>query len=155
MKKIFISFILLFITNFTFSQENLIPKDQLVKLKQVYKWNDEKILLVNFYLPKKNCHYNQYQNLIKGKKWFNDNIYKNINLSNIKKIFVYSDKFEAKDIIDNNSFFVDFENYFLNNFFDVNNNCYGIIAINSNGKHSFKIGEFLTEDVVSILTNVN
>ena len=54
MKKIFISFILLFITNFTFSQENLIPKDQLVKLKQVYKWNDEKkILLVNFYLPKK------------------------------------------------------------------------------------------------------
>ena len=56
MKKIFIFFIFLFIANFTFSQENRIPKEKLETLKNVYKWNDEKILIVNFYLPKNKCH---------------------------------------------------------------------------------------------------
>ena len=116
MKKIFIFFIFLFIANFTFSQENRIPKEKLETLKNVYKWNDEKILIVNFYLPKNKCHYNQYQNLKNGSQWFDNNIYKTINLSNTKNIFVYSDKLAAKKIIDNNRFFEDFENYFLNNF---------------------------------------
>jgi hypothetical protein len=52
-------------------------------------------------------------------------------------------------------FFEDFENYFLSNFFNVNDNCYGVIAINSDGRYSYKIGEFSTEDVTLLLKNVN
>ena len=149
-----ILFFLLFIGNFTFSQINVIPKEELETLKQSYKWNEEKILIVNFYLPKNNCHYNQYENLKNSKQWFDDNIYKTINLSNTKNIFVYSDKLTAKKMIDNNSFFEDFENYFLTNFFNENDNCYGVIVINSSGKCAFKIGEFSTEDVIMLLKNV-
>lgn len=155
MKKIFILFILLLIGNFTFSQDNVIPKEELATLKQSYKWNEEKILIVNFYLPKNKCHYNQYENLKNGSQWFDNNIYKTINLSNTKNIFVYSDKLAAKKIIDNNRFFEDFENYFLNNFFNPNDNCYGVIAINSDGRYSFKSGEFSTDDVTLLLKNVN
>ena len=155
MKKIFLFFIFLFIANFTFSQENRIPKEKLETLKHFYKWNDEKILIVNFYLPKNKCHYNQYENLKNGSQWFDNNIYKTINLSNTKNIFVYSDKLAAKKIIDNNRFFEDFENYFLNNFFNANDNCYGVIAINSDGRYSYKFGEFSTEDVTLLLKNVN
>ena len=50
MKKIFIFFIFLFIANFTFSQENIIPKEELETLKQSYKWNEEKILIVNYFI---------------------------------------------------------------------------------------------------------
>lgn len=155
MEKKIILFILLFIGNFSFSQVNVIPKEELETLKQSYKWNEEKILIVNFYLPKNKCHYNQYENLKNGQKWFDDNIYKTINLSNTKNIFVYSDKLAAKKIIDNIRFFEDFDNYFQNNFFNVNDNCYGVIAINSKGKYSFKIGEFSTEDVTLLLKNMN
>lgn len=155
MRKIFIFFLLLFLANFTFSQENRISKVKLETLKLLYKWNDEKILIVNFYLPKNKCHYNQYENLKKGSQWFDNNIYKTINLSNTKNIFVYSDKLAAKKIIDNNRFFEDFENYFLNNFFYANDNCYGVIAINSDGRYSLKFGEFSTEDVSLLLKNVN
>ncbi len=155
MKKIFIFFIFLFIANFTFSQENRIPKEKLETLKHVYKWNDEKILIVNFFFFFNKCHYNQYQNLKNGSQWFDNNIYKTINLSNTKNIFVYSDKSAAKKIIDNNRFFEDFENYFLNNFFNANDNCYGVIAINSDGRYSYKFGEFSTEDVTLLLKNVN
>jgi hypothetical protein len=155
MKKIIISFILLFTVNFTFSQYNVIPKEQIETLKKSYNWNDEKILIVNFYLPKNKCHYNQYENLKNGSQWFDNNIYKTINLSNTKNIFVYSDKLAAKKMIDNNRFFEDFENYFLSNFFNVNDNCYGVIAINSDGRYSYKIGEFSTEDVTLLLKNVN
>lgn len=155
MKKPFILFIFLFIANFTFSQEHRIPKEKLETLKHVYKWNDEKILIVNFYWPKNKCHYNQYENLKNGSLWFDNNIYKTIKLSNTKNIFVYSDKIAANKIIDNIRFFEDFENYFLNNFFNVNENCYGVIAINSDGRYSYKIGEFSTEDVILLLKNVN
>lgn len=155
MKKALILYILLFITNFTFSQVNIIPKEKLETLKQVYKWNDEKILLVNFYLPKNNCHYNQYENLDRSKNWIENNIYYSINLSNIKKIYVYSDKFKALQIIDNKRCFEDFENYFYNNFFNANETCFGIIAINSDGRYSIKIGEFTKEDVNLLLKNIN
>ena len=97
----------------------------------------------------------QNENLKNGSQWFDNNIYKTINLSNTKNIFVYSDKLAAKKIIDNNRFFEDFENYFLNNFFNANDNCYGVIAINSDGRYSYKFGEFSTEDVTLLLKNVN
>jgi hypothetical protein len=155
MKRIVIPFILSLIANFAFSQENVIPKEQLETLKQVYKWNDEKILLVNFYLPKNNCHYNQYDNLDRSKNWIDYNIYNSINLINIKKIYVYSDKFNAIQIINNKRCFEDYENYFLKNFFNASEACFGIVAINSDGKYSIKIGEFTTEDVNLLLKNVN
>lgn len=155
MKKTFILFTLSFLANFTFSQENTIPKDQLLNLKQIYNWTNEKVLVVNFYYPKKKCHYDQYGNLKNGKKWFEADIYKDINLSNIKNIYVYSDKIKAQKIIDNKTCFEDFENYFLKNFFNMYDNCYGIIAINNDGKFSYKIGEFSSKDVILLLENVN
>ena len=52
-----------------------------------------------------------------------------------------------KSIFWNFSCFEDFENYFYNNFFNGSESCFGIIAINSDGRYSIKIGEFTKEDV--------
>ena len=155
MKKIVILFILIFTANFTFSQENKIPKEKLETLKRFYNWNDEKLLIVNFYLPKNSCHYNQYNDLKSGKKWIENNIYKNIELNNIKNIFIYSESQEAKSIIDNISCFFDYENYFLNTFFNVKNHCYGIVVINENGNFIHKLGEFSKYDVKRLINKVN
>ena len=52
MKKIIFILILLFIANLSFSQENIIPKNQLLDLKKKYNWTNEKVLIVNQYCPK-------------------------------------------------------------------------------------------------------
>ncbi|MFY8065242.1 MAG: hypothetical protein ACOVNM_02000 [Flavobacterium sp.] len=155
MKKIIFILMFSFIANLNFSQENIIPKNQLLDLKKKYNWSNEKVLIVNYYFPRKECHYNQYDDLKKGKIWFEDNIYKKINLSNAKNIFVYSDKIKARKIIDSKTCFEDFDNYFLKNFFKIKDNCFGIIIINDEGEFSFKIGEFSSDDVILLLKNVN
>jgi hypothetical protein len=155
MKKLVLLVYLTFVSNLIFSQENNIPKDQLLKLKELYKWNEEKVLIVNFYFPKKNCRYNHYEDLKKGRNWFINNIYKSINLSNVKNIFVYSDKIAAKKIIDNEQCFEDYENFFLKNFFIEDGYCHGIMVISNEGKISYMFGEFLSEHVELLLKNVN
>lgn len=150
MKNIIILLIAIFSIT-TFSQENKIEKEQLDIIKELYNWNNEKYLIVNFTQPRYNCHYDNYQHLDNYKKWLNDNVYKNVDLNNCKSIYVFSDKKAAEKIIDNIIYFEDYNSYFLNNFLNIKENCYGLLIIRQDGIFDKLIGEYLKKDVENML----
>ena len=153
MKNVYLLLVCFFVTNLTFSQID-IPNYQLQALKEVYKWGNEKFLVINFTQPKFNCHYDNYQKLNNKKKWLDDNVYNDIDMNDCRSIYVFSDKEAAKKIIDNNTYFEDHNNYFLNNFFNLKENCYGLLIIRQDGKFSNLVGEYLKEDVKAMLDSL-
>jgi hypothetical protein len=150
MKNIILLLTILFSIS-VYSQEFKVEKEQLDAIKELYKWNNEKFLVVNFTQPKYNCHYNNYQHLDNKKKWLDDNVYKNVDMTNCKSIYVFSDKQAAKKIIDNVIYFEDYYNYFLNNFFNIKERCYGLLIINQDGSYNNLVGEYSKKDVEIML----
>ena len=152
-KTIFLLFIIFF-SNSIHSQSKIISSEKIFFLKEKYKWENDEILLINFFFPQENCFYNQYENLHKSLDWFENNIYSKIDLNQIKKINVFTDKFIAKNIIDNSTSFEDFNDFFKNDLLKDFQNCHAIIAINKKGYFEFKVGEYSEKDVKTIITKL-
>jgi hypothetical protein len=118
-----------------------------------YNWNSKEFIIVNFRMPKSNCHYNNYANLKKSTEWWTK-YYSKINLDNVHNIFVYSDNKKAKKIIDSKKHFADSNSFFLNKFFNQDKTCYGILVIKKNGEFQKKSGEYTEENVIELINNL-
>ena len=139
-----------------FSQKNsLLTKNQFTEselnfIKETYKWEKEKILIIKFTQPSKNCHYNNNKSIKKYEsRWDNG-----INLKKKKTIHIYSDQEASKDVIDNKKQFNDKDDFFYNKFFINDKYCYGVVVINKKGKYGYKSGEYSIEDIKKLIQNL-
>jgi hypothetical protein len=131
-----------------------LSEKQLEIISEAYQWNSEDIIIVNFRQPQSSCHYDNYQDLKKSSEWFTE-YYSNIELVNVRNIFVYSDSNKATEIIDSKTHFPDTNNFFLENFFAKKKTCYGILVINKNGEFQKKSGEYTQEEIVELVNMLN
>ncbi len=122
-------------------------------IKEIYNWQEEEILIINFRQPSKNCHYDNNVNVEKHTYWW-DNFYKDFDLKSKKNIYVYSDKEAANKVIDNKKHYPDNDDFFYNKLFKNDNYCYGIVAINKDGKFVYKSGEYLIEEVAKLINTL-
>ena len=76
-------------------------------------------------------------------------------LVNVRNIFVYSESKKATEIIDSQNHFSDISNFFLDNFFNKEQSCYGILVINKKGEFQKKNGEYTQEDIVKYINILN
>lgn len=134
------------------SKEKL-TENELGFIKENYNWNSEEVLMINFRSPGSSCHYDNYRNLKKSSEWWTE-FYSDMELVNVRNIFVYSDNKKAQKIIDSNIHFADINSFFLNNFFSRNKTCYGILVINKKGEFQKKAGEYTQEHIVELLKNL-
>ena len=158
MKKIIILSIIL--NSFLiFSQEDsLLTRNQfnvseLKFIKEVYEWQKEDVLIINFRQPSSNCHYNNNENIEQSLTWWND-FYKQFDLANKKNIFIYSDKKAAENVINNKNYFSDKNDFFYNKLFKNDNSCYGIIIINKEGKYNIQNGEYTLNQIQNLIDNL-
>jgi len=130
-----------------------ITETELKFVKENYKWNSEEFIIINFRQPKSSCHYDNYKNLKKSSEWW-IKYYLEMELINVRNIFVYSDKEKAKKIIDRKNHFDDMNSLFLNKFFSKDKTCYGILIINKNGDFQKKAGEYTHENIMELINNL-
>ncbi len=158
MKKFQILFMIYFVAITLNAQDThhsgKITEEQLIFFKENYKWNTQKILIINFLQPKYNCHYDAYKNIKKSKSWWT-NLYKEIDLKNIANRFVFSDYSVAKKVIDSETFFLDKEEFILKHFFLNEPYCHGILVINQSGNYEQKSSEYLKEDITEFITRLS
>jgi hypothetical protein len=151
MKRLTILFIVFVVLNSFSIYENKFSKLELDEIKKNYHWKDEKFLIINYFMPKTSCHYNNYSNPKKTKLWFDNNIYSNLNIESSKNICVFSDFESANKIIDKETYFADFNDFLLNKIFNNFSGCYGLLIINSDGKYNYFEGEYSKNNVNTIL----
>ena len=154
MSKIVVLFILVFFSENIFSQENILPNNQIVSIKDEYNWQKEDYIIINYKMPNSYCPYDSYSNLDKSYSWFQKEIYAKVNVKNYRNIFVYSDKLAAKKILDFKTHYDDIGHYFLKTFFDKKGSCYGILVINKKGKYNYIIGEYSHLDVQNLIDSL-
>lgn len=157
MKYCLLFFSFLFFS-FSFSQiknsiKGKITEESLESIKTNFNWNGEELLVVNFRQPNKNCHYDVNSNLKVSLEWFNK-FYENVNLENAKVCYVFSDSISAKMFIDNESYFRDRDNLFLN-FFNKTPYCYALMVIRGDGVYVGKGSEYNEEEIEAIIQFLN
>ena len=74
MKKLIFLFILISLSENIFSQEKLLPKNQMVSIKYEYDWKNEDFLVVNYRMPNDYCPYENYSGLDKSYLWVKKSI---------------------------------------------------------------------------------
>lgn len=133
-----------------FGNKGILTELQLKFIKENYNWKSEEILIINFLQAKENCFWNNNENPNSSIKWW-EKFYSNINLKNISNIYVYSDKISAKNIIDSKTRFEDYNNFLLNNFFNIKKECFGVLVINSLGEYEVAEGEYSEKQVETLI----
>jgi hypothetical protein len=128
-----------------------LPKDQMNSIKYEYNWKTEKFLIINYRFLAKDCSYDNYGELKKTYDWFNEFIYSKLDSTLFRSVFVYADKLAAKEILDDQQNYADIGHYFLKNFFNQKNNCYGILVINKIGSYKVILGDYSKKDVENML----
>ena len=154
MKKIIILFILVFLSQNIFSQEKLLPKNQMVSIKYEYDWKNEDFLVVNYRMPNDYCPYENYSGLEKSYLWVKKSILDRVAEKNSRNIFIYADKLAAKKILDFKTHYDDIGHYFLKTFFDKKGSCYGVLVINKAGKYNYIIGEYSHIDIQNLMDSL-
>ena len=154
MKKIIFLFILMFFSENIFSQESILPNNQVVSIKDEYDWKKEDYIIINYRMPNDYCPYENYSGLDKSYLWIKKSIYDRINVENYRNIFVYGDKLAAKKILDFKTHYDDIGHYFLKTFFDKKGSCYGVLVINKQGKYNYIIGEYFNIDVQNLVDSL-
>lgn len=156
MKKLLTLFILL-TTLFVSAQTNpkfvKLTQHDIQFLEQTYNWKGEKLLILNFKMPRKSCPHNQYKNLKNAKKWW-DKFYENVDLTNAANRFVYSDAEKAKAIIDNKVHFIDHDGFIYNDFFENEQSCFGLVVVDKSGNFEYKSGEYTATDVTNFIVKL-
>ena len=128
------------IKKLTYSQEQFI--------KNNYNWENKKILILNFYQPIQNCHFDNYSK-IKSKStqnWWTA-FYQEVNLTDCSNKFIYSDSIKAKKVINHFDKLPDKENFLFINFFKNHPYCHAIIIINSDGYYISKNSEYTESEI--------
>ena len=148
MKRIILlAFFTFIIMGFTpFYTKKSLTETQLKFIKYNYKWNSEKLLIINFMHRKENCFYDNNNNLDSGINWWTK-FYSKINLNKVLNIYVYSDSVSTKKIIDTKTKFEDYDDFLLTTFFNTKKECYGILVINSIGEYEIHEGEYSEKQV--------
>ena len=77
--------------------EGKLNEAQLSFVMESYNWKSKKILIMNFRQLESSCYYNNYKNLISSLKWWPE-FYSNMELENIRNIFVYYDNSRAEKV---------------------------------------------------------
>ena len=131
-----------------------LSSEQLNFIKEKYNWNNQEFLIINFRLPKESCHYDNYRNLKNSKKWWTE-FYSDVELSDSRNIFIYSDSVKAKKVIDGKFGFPDYDDFFSNSIFLNDKACYGLIVINQKGDFYKKAGEYQLNEVLSFKQSLN
>lgn len=156
MKKLLLLFILL--TTLLASAQT---KPKFVKLtqrdiqflEQTYNWDGEKLLILNFKMPRTSCLYNQYKELENAKKWWNK-FYENVDLTNAANRFVYSDAEKAKAVIDNKVHFIDHGAFIYKHFFENEQSCFGLVVVDKLGNFEYKSGEYTDTEVSNFIVKL-
>ena len=115
-----------------------------------YQWTSEKLLIVNFRQPKSRCHYDHYADLKNSAKWWRE-FYADIDLQNVRNIFVYADHSKAKNSIDMHTHYADASDFFLNQIFSLDKTCYGVLVLNKSGHYRKKAGEYNQKDIEKLI----
>ncbi|NJM79876.1 MAG: hypothetical protein HC854_10145 [Flavobacterium sp.] len=145
-------YILLILLGFqiSFSQEIIIPKDQMNSIKYEYNWKEEAFLIINYRFPKDYCPRENYSDLDRTYNWLHTKVYPNLDTKSYRNIYVYADKLAAKPILDNVTHYDDIGFYFLKNYFDYKGNCIGLLIINKKGEYKYIIGEYSSKDIQNL-----
>ena len=154
MKKIVVLLILVFFSDNVFSQENTLPNNQMVSIKDEYDWKKEDYIVINYRMPNEYCPYDSYTNLEKSYAWFQKEIYAKVTVKNYRNIYMYADKLPAKKILDFKTHYDDIGHYFLKKIFDKKGSCYGVLVINKAGKYNYIIGEYSHIDVQNLIDSL-
>lgn len=154
MKKIILLIVILFIGENVFSQENTLPKNQLISIQNEYDWKKEDYLIINYRMPQNYCPYDNYSNLDKTALWLQKSVYGRVTVENYRSIFVYADKQAAKKILDFKTHYDDIGHYFLKTFFDNKGSCHGVLVINKEGKYNFIFGEYSHIDIHNLIDSL-
>jgi len=149
-KTIFLTVIFSFTLGFSQNENKKIAASQLKFIKEKYNWNTERILIINFTQSNENCFYENNRNLENSINWWNK-FYSKIDLTNVRNIYVYSDKISASTLIDAQTKFEDYEDFIWTNFFKYNKECYGLLIINFNGEYKIERGEYSEREVEKYL----
>jgi hypothetical protein len=152
-KLVILTLLVLFVEN-VFSQENVLPKNQLISIKNEYDWKKEDYIIINYRMPIQNCPYDSYSNLDKTALWLQKSVYGRVTVENYRNIFVYADKLAAKKILDFKTHYDDIGHYFLKTFFDIKGSCYGVLVINKEGKYNYIIGEYSHIDIHNLVDSL-
>ena len=148
---LFFTFIFSILMSFTqFGNKDILTELQMKFIKEKYNWKSEEILIINFLQPKENCFYNNNENPKSSIKWWKK-FYSNINLNNVSNIYVYSDKISAKNIIDSKTRFEDYNNFLLNNIFNIKKECFGVLVVNNLGEYEVVEGEYSQKQVETLI----
>ncbi|WP_130736233.1 hypothetical protein [Flavobacterium sp. J27] len=148
MKQLIIVFALL--SQMSFAQEKVIPKDQMNSIRYEYNWKEEEFLIINYRFPQDYCPYENYEELEKTYTWLTNKVYSKVDMTHNRNIYVYGDKLAAKPILDFTTHYDDIGHYFLKNFFDKKGNCIGLLIINSKGAYKYIIGDYSSKDIINI-----
>ena len=100
MKNIVLLLMLVIFSENIFSQDKVLPKNQMVSIQYEYEWKNEDFLIVNYRMPNDYCPYENYSGLDKSYLWIKKSIYDRVTVKNYRSIFVYADKLAAKKILD-------------------------------------------------------
>lgn len=146
-------FFLILAIQLGFSQEKVIPKDQMESIRYEYNWKEEEaFLIVNYRFPQDYCPYENYTELQNTYNWLNNKVYSKVDMTKSRNVFIYADKLAAKPILDNETHYDDIGHYFLKNFFDKKGNCIGLLIINQKGAYQLIIGEYSSKDILNLTT---
>lgn len=151
MKKNLLFLILFFSFAINAQEIPKLPKDQMNSIKYEYNWKSENFLIINYRFLAKDCSYDNYGELKKTYNWFNESIYTKLDSTLFRSVFVYADKLAAKEILDNKDNYADIGHYFLKNFFNQKNNCYGVLVINKVGNYKVILGDYSKKDIENML----
>lgn len=154
MKKL-IFFTFLLVIQIAIGQEKTIPKDQLKAIEETYNWEEEQFLIINYRQPKNFCSYNNYENLAESEKWFKNNVFNKLDLSESRTIFIYDDKPNAVKILDYKTHYDDVGHYFLKHFFNIKGFCYGLLVINKKGEYLVELGEYNDKNITSMMNQLS
>ena len=105
-------------------------------------------------MPRKRCQYDNYKNLNTTKIWWTK-FYKKVDLTKAENRFVYSEDTNTKSIIDNKIYFLDRNNYILNEFFSNDEVCFGVVVIDKAGDFEYKAGEYSEVEINDFINKLS
>ncbi|PCI02538.1 MAG: hypothetical protein COB81_05115 [Flavobacteriaceae bacterium] len=137
----------------TYDYADKIDSVQLNFIKKSYKWNNEKILILNYCQPLYSCHFNNNEITSKSIKWWK-NFYSKINTEDCLNIRVLANGERVKNKLDNINYFDDKNDFLLKIFFSRKKSCFGVLVLNREGYYIQYNGHYSEKQVAKYIANL-
>ena len=139
--------------------QNSIPrfvKLTLTEIKSIeteFNWHDENILVINFITPINFSNSDYEKNITQTIDYWSE-FYKNVDLKNTKKEFVYSDCVGRNQMSKNNTIHIDKNEIIRNIFFPKDKTCSAIVILNKNGNFKILTGKYNQQEITDSISEM-